>query len=101
MMAEEKSNQEVQTDVEIKEPRRYNVLFMNDDYTPIDFVQSLLVDIFYHKQAEAESLGKLIHEKGKAIVGTYTYEVAEQKSIESTTMARSAGHPLQVTIEQE
>ena len=100
-MTEEKSSQEVQTDVKIKEPMRYNVLFMNDDYTPIDFVQSLLVDIFYHKQVEAENLGKLIHEKGKAIVGTYTYEVAEQKSIESTTMARSAGHPLQVTTEQE
>ena len=100
-MTEEKSNQQVHTDVEIKEPSRYNVLFMNDDYTPIDFVQSLLIDIFYHKPDDSEELAKLIHEKGKAIVGTYTYEVAEQKSIESTTMARSAGHPLQVTIEQE
>jgi len=100
-MVDEKQSQQVQTDVEIKEPSRYNVLFINDDYTPIDFVQSLLVDIFYHKVDEASELSKLIHEKGKAIVGTYTYEVAEQKSIESTTMARSAGHPLQVTIEQE
>ena len=100
-MTEEKSNQQVQTDVQVTEPNRYNVLFMNDDYTPIDFVQGLLTDIFYHKPDDSEALAKLIHEKGKAIVGTYTYEVAEQKSIESTTMARSAGHPLQVTIEQE
>ena len=100
-MTDEKANQQVQTDVQVTEPNRFNVLFMNDDYTPIDFVQQLLTDIFYHKPDDASELAKLIHEKGKAIVGTYTYEIAEQKSIESTTMARSAGHPLQVTIEQE
>ena len=42
-----------------------------------------------------------IHEKGKGVAGTYVHEVAEQKAIESTTMARSAGHPLNVTVEAE
>ena len=47
MMTDEKANQQVQTDIQVTEPNRYNVLFMNDDYTPIDFVQGLLTCLLY------------------------------------------------------
>ena len=60
-----------------------------------------MVDIFHHTNDTANELTQLIHDKGKAVVGTYTHEVAEQKAIESTAMARSAGHPLNVTVEPE
>jgi len=86
---------------DIKEPGMYHVVFVNDDFTPMDFVIKLLIEIFYHDNDTAEELTKLIHDKGKGVVGTYSYEIAEQKSIESTSMARAAGHPLQVTIEKE
>ena len=79
----------------------FHVVFVNDDFTPMDFVVKLLIEIFYHDPDTAEELTKLIHDKGKGVVGTYSYEIAEQKSIESTSMARTAGHPLQVTIEKE
>ena len=86
---------------DIREPGMYHVVFVNDDFTPMDFVVKLLIEIFYHDSDTAEELTKLIHDKGKGVAGTYSYEIAEQKSIESTSMARTAGHPLQVTIEKE
>ena len=49
----------------------------------------------------AQELTKLIHDKGRGIVGTYSHEIAEQKAIECTSVARAAGHPLQVTVEAE
>ena len=82
-------------------PKKYKIIFHNDDFTPMDFVVKLLIEIFYHDSDTAEELTKLIHDKGKGVAGTYSYEIAEQKSIESTSMARTAGHPLQVTIEKE
>ena len=96
-----KSNQVAQTKDQVKIPGKYHVVFINDDFTPMDFVSKLLIDIFYHTPDTADDLTRLIHDKGKAVVGTYSYEISEQKSIECTTMARSAGHPLQVTVEAE
>ena len=86
---------------DVREPGMYHVVFVNDDFTPMDFVVKLLMEIFYHDSDTAEELTKLIHDKGKGVAGPYSYEIAEQKSIESTSMARTAGHPLQVTIEKE
>ena len=94
-------NIKLATDPRTKIPALYRVLMMNDDYTPMDFVQKLLQEIFYHDADTSSELTKLIHEKGKGVAGTYVHEVAEQKAIESTTMARSAGHPLNVTVEAE
>ena len=88
-------------DIQLREPNKYHVIFMNDDYTPMEFVVSILVDIFHHNNDTANELTQLIHDKGKAVVGTYSHEIAEQKAIESTAMARSAGHPLNVTVEPE
>tara|TARA_B100001027_G_scaffold210091_1_gene176854 strand:+ start:243 stop:545 length:303 start_codon:yes stop_codon:yes gene_type:complete len=100
-MTEEKQQNQTQVKNQVKEPGKYNVIFMNDDYTPMDFVIQVLVEIFYHSREQADELTRLIHDKGRAVVGTYVHEIAEQKSIETTTMARSSGHPLQVIIEKE
>lgn len=88
-------------DIKLHEPNQYHVIFLNDDYTPMEFVISILVDIFHHTNDTANELTQLIHDKGKAVVGTYVHEIAEQKAIESTATARSAGHPLNVTVEPE
>jgi len=101
MTGKESSNTLPSIDTVTKEPDRYQVIFHNDDYTPMDFVSSLLVDIFYHDKDTAMELTQLIHDTGKAVVGTYVHEIAEQIAIESTAMARSAGHPLNVTIDVE
>jgi ATP-dependent Clp protease adaptor protein ClpS len=66
----------------------------------MDFVIYILVTIFHHSTEAAEEIMAQVHEKGKGIAGVYTYEIAEQKAVESTTQARKNGHPLNVEIEE-
>jgi ATP-dependent Clp protease adaptor protein ClpS len=84
-----------------KEPNRYHVIMLNDDKTPIEWVISILKQIYKHNDVTAESLTMEIHNDGSAVVGTYKYEIAEQKGIETVNISRSHGFPLQVKIEEE
>lgn len=77
-----------------KEPTKYNVIVLNDDSTAVDFVIAMLVTIFNHPEQHAVQLTSLVHTAGSAVVGTYSYEVAEQRSFDATDMARSNGFPL-------
>jgi ATP-dependent Clp protease adaptor protein ClpS len=86
--------------VELRYPSRYNVVIYNDDYTPMDFVIKLLVDIFNKNIDTAKDLTMLVHNKGSAVAGTYNHEIAEQKCTEALTMSRMSGHPLQLKVEQ-
>lgn len=100
-MAETEILKKENTKNKIKEPKKYRVIAINDDITPMDFVVALLVGIFNHDEAAALSLTMQIHQEGSAVVGTYSYEIAEQKGIEATELSRSNGFPLQFKIEQE
>jgi len=84
----------------IEEPERWKVILLNDDHTPMDFVISILQSIFKHSAETAEKIMLEIHEKGSGIAGTYSFEIAEQKSVESTVQARQKGFPLSVQLEQ-
>lgn len=84
-----------------KEPAKYKVIFLNDDSTPMDFVVSVLKEIFKHTSETAENITMTIHNEGSGVVGTYTYEIAEQKSVETTNIARNRGFQLQVRLEEE
>jgi len=98
-------NMDVQIDEKIKqkitEPLKYKVIFVNDDQTPMDFVVDLLIQIFKHSQESAKKLTMKIHEEGSAVVGVYTFEIAEQKGVEATNLSRSHGFPLQIKLEKE
>jgi ATP-dependent Clp protease adaptor protein ClpS len=98
-------DQDVKIDEKIKitisEPKKYKVLFLNDDKTPIEFVIEILMTIFKHSEETARDLTLKIHNEGSAVVGVYVYEIAEQKGVEATQVARSAGFPLQIKIDQE
>jgi ATP-dependent Clp protease adaptor protein ClpS len=85
----------------IKEPKRFKVVVLNDDFTPMDFVVAMLTGIFKHTESAAVQLTLQIHNEGSAIAGTYNYEIAEQKGLEATNLARENGHPLQLKIESE
>lgn len=87
--------------IEITEPKRYKVLFLNDDKTPMDFVIEILMTVFKHTQETAEQITLTVHNEGSAVVGVYNYEIAEQKGVEATHLARQAGFPLQIKIDQE
>ena len=89
------------TSDKIKQPGKYKVIVCNDDVTPIEFVISLLMIIFKHDEKTSYDLTYKIHHTGSAIAGIYTYEIAEQKGIDATTLARDSGYPLIIKIEPE
>jgi ATP-dependent Clp protease adaptor protein ClpS len=84
-----------------KDPGRFVVIFHNDDVTPMDFVIQVLETVFHHNEDKAKQLTIKVHEEGRAVVGAYTWEVAEQKALETVTLARNNGFPLSVSVEQE
>jgi ATP-dependent Clp protease adaptor protein ClpS len=67
----------------------------------MDFVIAVMMHIFKHSEERARELTMQIHEQGSAVAGVYTYEVAEQKGVESTMLARQNGWPLAVRVEEE
>lgn len=85
----------------LKEPPKFKVVFLNDDHTPVDWVIEVLKTIFKHTQDTAEKITLTIHNEGSGVAGVYSFEIAEQKSIEATTASRNQGFPLQIRIERE
>jgi ATP-dependent Clp protease adaptor protein ClpS len=85
---------------ELKEPSMYNVVFLNDDYTPFDFVVKMLTFIFSKSNAEANALAYKIHQKGKSIVGTYSFDIAATKATQTMSEAKENGYPLAVQLEE-
>jgi len=84
---------------DLKPPPDYKVIFLNDDVTTMEFVIHVLSEIFSYKDDNAFEITKKIHEDGKATVAILPFELAEQKVLETTTIARANGFPLSVKIE--
>ena len=83
-----------------KKPSMYNVLLLNDDYTPMEFVVTVLEKVFNKKAEEATQIMLHVHKKGIGVCGTFTYEVAESKCKAVLDMAKKNEHPLQCTMEK-
>jgi|TARA_B110000967_G_C18659785_1_gene447602 ATP-dependent Clp protease adaptor protein ClpS len=86
--------------LDIQEPSDYNVIMLNDDVTPMEWVMSVLKEIFRHSVLDAEALTMQIHSEGSAVVGTYKFEIAEQKGGEASNASRNHGFPLELKIEE-
>jgi len=87
--------------VVISEPKRWKVILLNDDSTPMDFVVSILMEIFKHNSDTAHHVMAEVHETGSGIAGVYSFEIAEAKAVEATNQARTNNHPLQLKLEEE
>ena len=87
--------------IEDRFPSKYNVIMLNDDHTPVEFVIGILELIFQHTRSSSENLTMEIHNEGSAVVGTYNYEIAEMKANEAINVARSNGFPLNIKLEIE
>ena len=83
-----------------KKPSQYRVLLMNDDYTPMEFVTSILMGIFKKTNEEATQIMLNVHQNGIGVCGVYTFEVAETKVAQVLEAAKRNGHPLQCTLEK-
>lgn len=99
-MPQEQSRQGVRERERLREPRRWAVIFWNDDFTTMDFVVQVLTEVFLKPAQEAEMLMMKVHEEGQAIVGTYSYDIAASRATDATKMAREAGFPLRITYEE-
>lgn len=91
---------ELDEELDVQEPGMYHVVMHNDDATPMDFVVLILTEIFHHDEAEAVKIMLRIHERGRGIAGTFTHEIAEEKSAHTIHAARSNGFPLVTTVEE-
>jgi len=86
--------------VEVSPPGKYNVIFHNDDVTPMVFVVVILKDVFGYDDDRATSLMWEIHEKGKGIAGTYIKSIADTKAKIVLDAAGAKQYPLKVTVEK-
>jgi ATP-dependent Clp protease adaptor protein ClpS len=87
--------------VTVSEPKNWKVIFLNDDTTPMEFVISVLIEVFKHTQDTARDITLQVHETGSGIAGIYSFEIAEAKAVESTNLARQNGFPLQIKLEED
>jgi ATP-dependent Clp protease adaptor protein ClpS len=81
-------------EVKTRRPSMWNIVFYNDDHTPMDFVVFVLKKVFHRSTEDALALTFAVHTQGKGIAGTYTFEVAEQKQCDVLLMAKIEEHPL-------
>ncbi|MCW8854581.1 MAG: ATP-dependent Clp protease adapter ClpS [Gammaproteobacteria bacterium] len=83
----------------LKPPRKYRVVLVNDDYTPMEFVVQILTSFFSMSQEQATKVMLTVHTKGKAVCGEYSYEIAETKVEQVNDYSRKHQHPLLCTME--
>ena len=84
-----------------KEPRRYNVIILNDDFTTFEFVIEVMMTVFGKTRQQSEDIAEETHIRQKAVVGRYPLDIARSKVAKATRMARSEGFPLKFEIQPE
>ncbi len=84
----------------LKRPPLYRVVLINDDYTPMEFVVEVLETVFGMARNKATRVMLEVHTKGKGICGAYSYEIAETKVAQVTSIAQQQQHPLMCTMEE-
>ena len=92
---------DLDNELKIKEPKKYKVILLNDDYTTMDFVVDILIKIFRKNVEEATQIMLKIHETGKGVCGVYSYEIAATKVAQVKANARQAQYPLRAIMEEE
>ncbi|MBO4509247.1 MAG: ATP-dependent Clp protease adaptor ClpS [Spirochaetaceae bacterium] len=96
---EEFADSALVTEEEITAPDSYNVILYNDDYTTKEFVVSLLMGIFNKPETEAVSLMETVHRRGSAVIGVYSFDIAQTLAAAAIQNARNNGFPLRCELE--
>jgi ATP-dependent Clp protease adaptor protein ClpS len=84
----------------VKRPPLYQVVLLNDDFTPMEFVVDVLERIFNLDRTTATRVMLEVHTRGKGVCGVFTHEIAETKVAQVMTYARQHQHPLLCTMEE-
>ena len=85
----------------VERPRLHKVILVNDDYTPREFVVTVLKAVFAMDEARAYAVMMTAHQRGACVVAVFTKDVAETKAGQGTAAGRAAGYPLLFTTEPE
>ncbi len=86
--------------IKLQKPKMYKVVLHNDDYTSMEFVVEILIEVFSKTPAEATKIMLDVHHKGKGIVGVYTYDIANTKVKMVEELAKIHDFPLKASIEE-
>jgi len=87
--------------IKLKYPKKYKVFILNDDYTSMEFVIDILMNIFHKNYEEAESIMLEVHKEEKGLCGIYSYEIAQTKVMQVIKKAQDNSFPLKATMEDE
>ena len=87
--------------VKIEKPKNFKVLMYNDDFTTMEFVVDVLVNVFNRNMEEANRIMLEVHNKGMGIAGIYPYDIALTKLTIAMKMAGENGFPFKLTVEEE
>ncbi len=90
---------EAENETQLREPQQYNVILLNDDYTPMDFVIEVLMRLFQKNYPNAFAVMMQVHEQGRAVAGTYPKEIAEEKIEQVAYAAHANEFPLTCIME--
>ncbi len=83
-----------------KPPFKWAVVLYNDDFTPMEFVVFVLIEIFHHPPERAERIMLSVHKDGMGVAGIYHLEIAEQKAHETAEEAKEHQYPLKIKVEK-
>ena len=87
------------TNEKVKEPEQFNVILLNDHFTTMDFVVEVLMIIFHKGIEDANRIMLDVHQKGRGVVGAYTWDIAVTKTEQVHVAAHSNGYPLKCVVE--
>ncbi|KHK04361.1 ATP-dependent Clp protease adaptor protein ClpS [Desulfovibrio sp. TomC] len=99
-MYEDQPDMGVSVEDEVREPKQFKVMLHNDDYTTMEFVILVLVNVFRKNENEATQIMLNVHNNGVGICGVYTAEVAELKVSLVHRLAKESGYPLRCSMEE-
>ena len=91
----------IQDEIKVERPRLHKVILVNDDFTPREFVVTVLKAEFRMNEDQAVRVMMTAHRRGACVVAVYTKDVAEAKATNATDAGRSKGYPLLFTTEPE
>jgi len=92
---------DTKTVVKVQRPTMYKVVFLNDDFTPMNFVVKILEEVFFRDYEESLAIMLEVHHNGRGIAGVYSKEIAETKVEETNEIAALNGYPLKVIAEPD
>jgi ATP-dependent Clp protease adaptor protein ClpS len=94
-------NTSIKDSIELEPPGQYRIILHNDDYTPMEFVIEILIEIFSKNETQAAEIMLNVHRLGQGICGVFPYEIAESKLIRTHNKAKQMGFPLLATMEKD